>query len=158
MRQNESGTRSSSLTLGWKQKLLIVVVATLAIVGVGASPAFAEGSWSSSVSRGSVGSFSSRWWNDNQRDANVSGVSFKKCSLTNGLGVSKMNVTLYRDNGIFPDHNHGTVANSCNGTYSNWKSGLPAGSFKWKLASVKLSSGPTTTGYYVNIPSLTTKY
>lgn len=148
-----------------RQKVAATVLATAALGAIAAGPAFAEGSFTSSVTGGladpGVG-FNSRWWTDSQKDATNTTTAFSKCvntsSRTNAPGVL---VTLYRDNGLFPDHNHGRITNACNNTQASWGHGLPKGSFRWRIDYVKVYSGNTTvavSGYRVDIPSLTTRY
>lgn len=149
-------TKVKPLTL--RQKLAATVVATLALSTAAVAPALAEGSWSSNVSGGLAGGFSSRWWTDNQSDSEATRASFSSCYVSElGVNASSIRTTLYRDEGIFPDVNHGTVSNPCNGVAASWGNGFPAGSFRWELGSVSFPGG-TTTGYHVDIPSLTTWY
>ena len=146
--------------LSTRQKVAASLVTTLALGAMAAMPAFAEGSWGSSVTNGTAGVFSSRWWTDNQVDGATTRVNFSGCTVT-GLTVAGQRVGLYRDNGIFPDHYHGQVTSNCNGTYASWGSGFPAGSFRWQFAEVGVYSGGSvawTTGYQVSVPSLTTQY
>ncbi|MGV8885523.1 MAG: hypothetical protein ACOH1T_08045 [Microbacteriaceae bacterium] len=143
--------------LSFRQKLAATLTVTATLAAMAVAPAYAEGSWSSSVTRGNIGAFSSRWWTDNDTDSTYTGVKFSACKGV-PVAVNYLSVELFRDNGLFPDASHGVVRNYCNKVYSNWSTNLPSGDFKWRLESVTLISGPTTTGYTVNIPALTTRY
>lgn len=145
--------------LSRRQKVALLLAATAAMGALAGAPAYAEGSWTSSVSNGTAGVFSSRWWTDNQIDSASTRVKFSDC--TTAVYVNAQRVKLYRDNGLFPDHYHGQVQSNCNGTYASWGAGFPAGSFRWQLGEVGVASGTGTawtTGYPVTIPSLTTQY
>jgi len=153
--------RVAASTLTSRQKMALSVLVTF-ILTAASTPAVAEGSWSSSVSGGLAGGFSSRWWDDRQLDSNPTRASFASCRIRElGQNATRIQTTLYRDNGIFPDHNHGTINNPCNGSSASWGNGLPAGSFRWELGPVSFTSGGgtvSTTGYHVDIPSLSTWY
>jgi len=143
--------------LSFRQKLAATITVTATLAAMAIAPAYAEGSWSSSVTGGNIGTFSSRWWSDRDIDSDYTSVKFSDCTGV-PVEVDYLNVQLFRDNGLFPDASHGVVKNYCNNVTSSWATNLPWGDFKWKLVSVRLLSGPTTTGYKVNIPALTTRF
>lgn len=85
-----------------------------------ASPAFAEGSFSSSISGGNPG-FTSRSWQDSQLDNVDTTVSFSGCSTSAGPQFQNASINMYDEHGLFPDASIGTKDNACE--TSNWGNG-----------------------------------
>lgn len=151
--------------MSFREKVGALVACTTLLALGAAAPAIAEGSWSSSISGGSAvsgGGFSSRWWTDNHRDSAATSLAMSTCRVTTtGIVFHSVQQILFRDNGIFPDHNHGTGVNACNGSAVSWGVQAAAGSYRWALGEMRVytgSSTPWTSGYRVNVSSVTTRY
>lgn len=153
-----------SVRFAKRSKVATIIGASLLLWGLAAAPAFAEGSWNSSLSNAGPG-FSSRWWSDNNYDANSTRVLFGSCQGGTNANylVNRVNLNLWRDNGVFPDHNHGVTTSTCNGTWASWGRMTSVGSYKWTVEDMYVN-------YYgagdfawisngrVTVPSLTTQY
>ncbi|TLQ42050.1 hypothetical protein [Streptomyces marianii] len=87
-------------------------MAGAALLGLaGATPAFAEGSWSSYIANWTSGK-ESRRWTDRNSDAVSTSVAFPGCS-TDSNRFSAAQVKLWKD--VFgPDDDQGTRTNYCN--------------------------------------------
>lgn len=115
------------------------------------SAAYAEGSWSSSVS-GALTGFTSRDWTDNNNDATQTRTVWSGCSLASGT---------YRDTTLdlarnrtwpLPDVTYGERTSAC-GTF-NWGRMTDTGTYHWTIKKINGS----TSGWRVNVNSLTTYY
>ncbi|MFD9033078.1 hypothetical protein ACFVZW_18290 [Streptomyces sp. NPDC059567] len=87
-----------------------------------AGPAFAEGSWSSSMGGVLVG-FDSRWWSDGDRDNVGTTISFTGCSTSSSTD-SSVTVQLSRYRPVIADVNEGqktfTACMSGGTSSGNW--------------------------------------
>lgn len=151
--------------MSFRKKLALVAVATAALTVGATAPALAEGAFTSSVSGGTAasgGGFSSRWWTDNNRDSAATRTQFSSCYVRQlAYPAHSIQQILFRDNGIFPDHNHGARINGCNNTWASWSRMTAAGSYRWALGEVRVYSGSSlawASGYQVGIPSLRQEY
>lgn len=101
-----------------RRRMLAAIIGVSALsVAIGAMPAFAEGQWTSSLTRASTG-FNSRSWQDSNLDAADTAVTFSGCSVAFSSDFSSTDVSLWDEFGAFPDLNVGTVNNTCGG--SDW--------------------------------------
>lgn len=126
-----------------------VVAATLLI----ATPALAEGSWSSSLSGARPG-FNSRSWQDSHLDHLSTTVAFSGCTYGNAGGLVKStDLTLYDEFGLLPDQSVGTRSSVC-GTF-NWGEQTRSDGYHWNIFAL---DGSTSSAHYINVSSLTTKY
>ena len=110
------------------------MLAGLLVMGL-ASPAAAEGFWTSSISGAGAG-FSSRTWADANSDSDSTTIQFKGCTKTDGSGTSTT-VQLTRQRSFpTPDEDRGRKNFTCATSYTgNWGR-QPAGSFHFTLTSV----------------------
>jgi len=133
-----------------KQKLAI---GSLLISGMllAASPALAEGRWSSYLKEVGVG-FSSRTWTDNATDQVATTIKLSGCSM-NVSGTFSARINLYREYGFLPDQSVGIITNTCN--TSNFGEGLPGDMYHFTIDRIKASTNPT---YRVNATSVVTGY
>jgi hypothetical protein len=113
---------------------------------VGATPAYAEGSWSSFISGWTPGK-ESRRWTDNNTDSVSTSVSFRGCASDGGTGFRQAGLKLWKD--VFgPDEDQGTKSNTCNTVYWGDKA---SGTYYFELWSV-------TSGGQLSVNSVTTRY
>ena len=133
----------------------------LAFVGVGAvaatlliaTPALAEGSWSSSLSNARPG-FNSRSWQDSHLDHLSTTFAFSGCTCGNAGGlVTSTELTLYDEYGLLPDQSVGNKSSVC-GTF-NWGEQTRSDTYHWNIFAL---DGSTINVHYINVSSLTTKY
>ncbi|GHJ98065.1 hypothetical protein SNE510_75840 [Streptomyces sp. NE5-10] len=117
-----------------------------AVIGLAAgTPAFAEGSWSSSMS-GVLPGFESRRWNDTNADSTSTSVAFSGCSVE-GRTFRAATLIVWKD--VFgPDESKGTRTNYCNTT--SWGD-LAAGSYYFEVDGF-------TDCCYLKVDALTTRY
>ncbi|MFB7239805.1 MULTISPECIES: hypothetical protein [unclassified Streptomyces] len=127
------------------RRLRGLLVGALAVGFVGTTPAFAEGSWSSSLS-GVLPGFESRRWNDANTDATSTSVAFSGCSVPDRT-FRAANIVVWKD--VFgPDESKGSRANYCNTT--SWGD-LSAATYYFEVDGF-------TDCCYLNVRSLTTRY
>ena len=105
-----------------------------------ATPAMAEGSWSSYLSSVGVG-FSSRTWYDGALDQVATTVKLSGCSMTSGGTFASATLNLYREYGVFPDISMGSINNTCN--TSNWGQALGGDYYHFTIEKINGSTGPT---------------
>ncbi|MBF4636267.1 hypothetical protein ITJ38_17790 [Agreia pratensis] len=98
-----------------------------------ASPAFAEGSFSSSISGANPG-FSSRSWQDSQLDNISTTVSFSGCSTSTGPDFQNASLNMYDEHGLLPDASIGTITNSCD--TSDWGNNLNSDGFHFTVDAI----------------------
>jgi hypothetical protein len=132
-------------------KKLIAITVALGAVGA-ATPALAEGKWTSFMSNVPVG-FESREWADRNLDDVPTTVKLSGCSVS-GTQFSSTTITLYQDT-IFPLFftNHGQINNYCNSV--SWGQALGAGNYHFTVEKIngsatttrKLSASTVVTGY-----------
>lgn len=131
---------------------LIIGSALISGMLLGASPALAEGSWSSYLSKVGVG-FSSRTWTDNALDQVATTVKLSGCSMNSGGTFSSARINLYREYGFLPDQSVGIITNTCN--TSNFGQGLSADMYHFTIdringstnSSLRMSATSVVTGY-----------
>lgn len=132
-------------------KTATIVVGGLALSLSMIAPAYAEGSWSSSVS-GALTGFSSRDWTDNNNDSASTRTVWSGCSLESGT---------YRDTTLdlarnrtwpLPDATYGQRTSAC-GTF-DWGRMTDTGSYHWTIKKINGSES----GFRVSVSSLTTYY
>jgi hypothetical protein len=115
------------------KSMLTKAGATAGFIAAGvlmASPAFAEGSFSSNISGANPG-FSSRSWQDSQLDNFSTTVSFLGCSTSAGPPFENASLNMYDEHGAFPDASIGTVDNACD--TSSWGNGLNSDGFHFTV-------------------------
>lgn len=117
-------------------KLAAGVATGLLLVAVSAGAAFAEGSWNSNLS-GAVAGFSSRSWQDSHVDSAHTTTAFSTCS-TDGPGFSSATLTLWDEQGLFPDVSMGSKVNYCN--TSDWGTMTRSDQYHWSLSAVNGSN------------------
>lgn len=130
-------------------KALVAVGVAAAAAALVASPALAEGQWSSSITKAITG-FQSRTWQDNNNDNVSTTVTFGTCSTTPGT-FSSTSLEMWGEFGLFPDQNLGTKTNYC-GT-SNWGD-VANNAYHFRINKINGS----TSGYWVWVGSVVTKY
>lgn len=148
----------------FKRKVAAVIATTTLLSGLAAVPAMAEDAWSSSLTNVGKG-FSSRWWVDKRTDSDSTRVRLSSCqggTISNYL-VKKVRLHLWRDNGLFPDHNHGAVTSNCDNLYASWGRMSAIGSYKWTVGNMYVdylgsSDYAWIPGGRVTVPSVRTEY
>lgn len=99
------------------KRATLLALSLLVAFGLVASPAAAEGSWTSYFSGIGTG-FESRRWTDNQSDSQATTSRLTGCRVTHGAGVStSMGWELRRNRTALPDVSYG------NKTYSSCRLG-----------------------------------
>lgn len=136
------------------KKVVGLVGAGLVVTAVlGATPAMAEGSWSSSLSGARPG-FNSRSWQDSYLDHVSTTVAFSGCIYGNAGGlVTSTDLTLYDEYGLLPDQSVGTRNSVC-GTF-NWGEQTRSDSYHWNIFAL---DGSASSAHYIDVSSLTTGY
>ena len=124
------------------RKLAVGIVTAISVVGM-AVPAFAEGSFTSSLSGVHVGFESRRWVDKNSDNVNTS-IYFSSCNRSTNVKV-KADV-------FGPDPVMGE-GNPCGST--KYYGDLPSNDYYFVISSISGSTGST---YTLNVPSLTVKY
>lgn len=120
-----------------KQKIGISLVAAIgaAWIWLAASPALAEGSWTSNMKSVPTG-FNSRSWQDSHLDGAATVTTFSGCTFTFGGGaVSSVTLTLWDEMGWFPDASMGTKTNSCGVT--NWGVMTRSDLYHWSVDKIQ---------------------
>ena len=136
-----------------KKKYEIAIGGAIAVgILVGSNPAFAEGSWSSYLSKVGVG-FSSRSWVDNANDLVATTVKLSGCTLNTSGTFSSATINLYREFGIFADYSVGSIVNKCNTT--NWGQALPGDSYHFTIERI---NGDTSTVPRMSATSVVTTF
>lgn len=148
MMQNDSGGR---------RKVAALLASTALLWGLASAPAVA-GSFDSSLTGVATG-FSSRWWSENGTGTASTRVRFSYCSNASDIDwravFDKARVHLWRDNGVFPDHNHGRAVSNCDNTWASWGRMSSAGSYKWTVGQVWRTYGGVDDHAWVNANKLT---
>lgn len=102
-------------------------------------PAFAEGSWSSSIS-GARNGFSSRSWQDSHLDSVATVTTFSGCTVQYmPTGFQTTNLQLFDEYGLLPDQAVATKANTC-GTTNFGTMTRPDG-YHWTITSINNNTG-----------------
>lgn len=137
-----------------KKKMALLGVGLVVAGILGATPAIAEGSWSSSMSGARTG-FQSRSWQDSHLDRNSTRLALSGCSYPGQGGlVNSISVTLYDEYGLLPDQSVGTrTAQPC-GTL-NWGEQTRSDTYHWTISALNNS---TSSSGNINVSSLTTSY
>jgi hypothetical protein len=140
------------MSMSWKQR--IVAGSTLGLIAFGAfaTPAHAEGSWSSSISNWLTGK-ESRQWTDNNTDSVSTTVSLSGCSIPNGQRFENVTLGLYRDRSVLPDVSKGERTNAC-GNFG-WGD-VEAGTYHFTLKKINGSTGGL--GHNFSATGVTTKF
>ncbi|MEV7782841.1 hypothetical protein [Kitasatospora sp. NPDC088351] len=114
------------------RKLVRGILVAAAMLGfAGATPALAEGSWTSHISNWGPGS-ESRRWGDSDRDDTVTTVAFQGCTTDNN-DFKNADLQLYKD--VFgPDKAYGYRLNHCD--LSAWGD-QSAGDYYFALEGVR---------------------
>jgi len=152
------------MTFSTGRKATAVLAASALLWGLAAVPALAEDAWTSSLTNVGKG-FSSRWWTDTHSDGSSTRVRLSSCLGGSGSNylVRKVRLHLWRDNGLFPDHNHGYVTSSCNDTLASWGEMTERGSYKWTVGNMYVdylgsSDYAWIPGGRVTVPRVSTGY
>jgi hypothetical protein len=136
-----------------KKKYEIVIGGSIATaIFLGSTPAFAEGTWTSYLSKVGVG-FSSRSWIDNALDNNPTTIKLAGCSLETAGVFKSATINLYREFGIFPDQSKGSIVNKC--TITDWGQALEGDSYHFTIEGINESGSQIPR---MNATSLVTKY
>lgn len=100
-----------------------------------ASPAMAEGSWSSSITNALTG-FKSRSWQDSHKDHAATRTVLSTCTETWGSpkSVGSVTLNLFDEKGLLPDANMGARTSNC-GTF-NWGEMKRSDKYHFKLSKV----------------------
>ncbi len=125
-----------------KTKRLALTTGALIAMALTASPALAEGSWTSYLSNVPVG-FESRTWADRDIDQVATTVKLSGCSVS-GTTFSSTGIALYQDTwlwGVFT--NHGLITNTCNTV--SWGQGLGSGNYHLTFERINGSSSTSRT-------------
>ena len=134
------------------KKTAAAVVAGLSMVVLVATPAIAEGSWSSNISN-AVPGFESRTWQDNNLDNVSTTVGFSGCSLDFGQTFSTTQLEMWGEFGGFPDQNLGNVQNTC-GT-SDWGI-VSSNAYHFRVNTINYSTDASI--YQMDVSSVYTAY
>jgi len=152
------------MTFSTGRKATAVLAASALLWGLAAVPALAEDAWASSLTNVGKG-FSSRWWTDTHSDSSSTRVRLSSCLGGSGANylVLKVRLHLWRDNGLFPDHNHGYVTSNCNDTLASWGEMTERGSYKWTVGNMYVdylgsSDYAWIPGGRVTVPRVSTGY
>lgn len=141
------------MTFGKKTLVALMCLGIATTATLSASPAFAEGSWSSSLSSAKPG-FNSRSWQDSHLDRTSTTVAFSGCTYGNAGGLTKSTgLKLYAEWGLLPDQSVGTRSSVC-GTF-NWGEQTRSDRYHWNLFQL---NGSTSTSHWLKVSSLTTRY
>ena len=125
-----------------KTSKIAMGIGALIVATVAASPALAEGSWTSYITGAKIG-FESRAWADRDLDQVPTTVKFTGCSVS-GTTFSSTGVTLYQDTLIpFFYTNHGLLTNTCNTV--SWSQALGSGIYHFTIERINGSSTTTRT-------------
>ncbi len=133
-----------------KRSALVIGGLVIGTSIVAASPALAEGSWTSSISSAITG-FQSRTWQDNNSDNVATTVSFSGCTITDGRPFSKTQLEMWGEFGAFPDQNLGSIQNTCN--TSNWGR-VANNAYHFRINTINGS----VSGYRLNVTTVRTAY
>jgi hypothetical protein len=124
------------------------VAATLlvALVGLAASPAFAEGSYGPSAFNNANEGFASNYWTDHQNDTTATKIQLNGCYKSNRVIVSSVELQLVDQWGLLPDALVGLPKSMSSCTYVSWaystsKYTMRDSSFYWQLNKVNGSGG-----------------
>lgn len=115
-----------SLTNG--TRITLTLSATTAALCAISLPAFAEGSWSSSLD--APAGYSSRSWQDSALDNVATTTAFSSCSVS-GVGFSSATINLYDEYGLLPDQSVGSIVNYCD--TSNWGAMTRSDQYHWTV-------------------------
>jgi hypothetical protein len=129
------------------------LVAGALIVGtsiLAASPALAEGNWTSFITRAITG-FQSRTWQDNNSDNVSTTVSFSGCSISEGVAFQKTQLEMWGEFGALPDQNLGNIQNTCN--TSNWGR-VANNAYHFRINTINGATSP----WHLNVSSVYTAY
>ncbi|WP_418516924.1 hypothetical protein ACNUCX_06880 [Curtobacterium flaccumfaciens pv. flaccumfaciens] len=111
-----------------------VVLATV----LAASPAFAEGSWSSKLTGVAIGK-NSRSWQDSHKDRVRTATAFVGCRISgNASGFKSASVRLYDERGLLPDKSMGTKVNTCG--RSDWGVMTRPDRYHWTISALNGAS------------------
>jgi hypothetical protein len=117
-----------------RRVLALVAATTLAGTVLAASPAFAEGAWSSKLTNAAIGK-SSRSWQDSHKDGVRTTTTFSGCRITgNASGFSSATVTLYDERGLLPDQSKGSKTNRCG--KSDWGVMTRSDRYHWTVSKL----------------------
>lgn len=123
-------------------RIALTAAAAVAVSLTLATPASAEGSWSSYISNWSGGE-ESRRWTDNHSDSASTTVGFSGCDFHGG---SVANLELQRVRDFLPDVSHGSRNNTCN--TRSWGEIQTRGQFYFVYRST----------HYLDVSTVTTRY
>ncbi|MGC5343472.1 hypothetical protein ACPXCE_18600 [Streptomyces sp. DT24] len=135
----------------------VAVAGAAAIILTMAPTAFAEGSFSSSIS-GAMTGFNSRWWTKQKNYDASTVINFKNCWASGPDTSTTVQLTKYKS-GPLPDENRGQKTfTACfgGGTSSgNWGTQRGGGD-EYRFAIMKING--STSGYSLNVSSLSVSY
>ena len=152
------------MTLRIGRKATAALAASALLWGLAAVPAIAEDAWVSSLTNAGKG-FSSRWWTDRHSDSSATRIRLRSCEggTDSNYLVEKVRFQLWRDNGLFPDHDHGFTTSNCDDQLAYWGQMREPGSYKWTVGNMYVdylgsSDHAWIPGGRVTVPSLSTGY
>ncbi|MFF4950891.1 hypothetical protein [Streptomyces chattanoogensis] len=119
----------------------VAAIGGIATIAMGATPAFAEGGFNSSISYWATGA-ESRRWHDAAKDSASTTVRLSGCTTPTNPGKSaSATVAVYKDISFQPDRSYGSK--SVCGRTGYW--GNPgSGTFYFSLSTINGTSGPGT--------------
>lgn len=127
-----------------------VVTGVVAIASLGIGPAFAEGSWSSSIGGWLTGK-ESRHWSDNNRDSVSTSVRFSGCNSSNGT-FRYAGLQLKKERANLPDP---VVARDNNYCDTSSFGDVSAGKYYFNYANM---NGYDQPGSLLSVSSVVVKY
>jgi hypothetical protein len=121
-----------------RRALALVAATTLAGTVFAATPAFAEGAWSSRLTNSAIGK-SSRSWQDSHKDAVRTTTTFSGCRISgNATGFASATMTLYDERGLLPDQSKGSRTNRCG--KSDWGVMTRSDRYHWTISKLNGTS------------------
>ncbi|MES2093202.1 MAG: DUF4179 domain-containing protein [Actinomycetota bacterium] len=148
-RQRPAHTKESKIRFS-KRSALAVGALIIGTSMLAASPALAEGNWTSSITSALTG-FYSRTWQDNNSDNVNTTVGFSGCSITDGRAFTETQLEMWGEFGALPDQNLGNIQNTCN--TSSWGR-VANNAYHFRINTINGS----TSGYRLNVTSTYTAY
>ncbi|GAA1493477.1 hypothetical protein [Curtobacterium herbarum] len=131
--------------------IALIAGAAAVMVGFGATPAFAEGTFSSTISGARPG-YDSSSWQDSHNDSKSTIVALSNCSLPKSGGLEfDIELKLYDEYGGLPDQSVGTKARSSCGSF-NWGQMTRSDRYHWNLFAL---SGSTSRVHTLNAKAVT---
>jgi hypothetical protein len=133
------------------KKMALIAGAAAVMIGIGATPAFAEGTANSTLSAARPG-YNSASWQDSHKDHNSTIAVLSNCSLPQSGGLEfDIELKLYDEFGGLPDQSVGTRIRSSCGIFS-WGEMTRSDRYHWNLFAL---NGSASTAHSLNAKATT---